>query len=141
MIKLLKTVGRNDLDLFDEDFVEALFGNHPMEEIFVNNVMRTDIVEDEQKYLLSIEVPGFKKEDLKITFENGYLTVSGERTTSSDKKKFIRCEREFGKASRTYYLGEDVNEDEIRAEFNNGILVINVLKKAKESKQRLITIE
>ncbi len=99
----------------------------------VNNVMRTDVKETKEGYELSIDLPGYKKDEVKAELKDGNLTVSAERSTDNDQKdengRYIRRERFYGNCSRTFYVGEEVELQDIKAKFENGILNIFVPKK------------
>ena len=101
---------------------------------FESNAMRTDIKEYPSYYLLETEVPGISKTDIDILVENGYLTVSSAKTDKNDgtlgEWKYLRRER-FTSASRSFYIGE-INDAEIKATYNDGVLYINVPKKNPE---------
>ena len=112
------------------------------------NVMKTDVKEDEHGYELNIELPGYKKENVKAQLNDGYLTISAETNRSNDQKdengKYIRRERYCGTCSRSFYVGEDITEEDIKAKFENGILKLTVPKKeaAPEVKEnKYIAIE
>lgn len=112
-----------------------------------NQLMKTDIREKEGSYELDVDLPGFKKEDLKLQLENGYLTISAVRNTKKDEKdekgKYIRQERYSGAVSRSFYVGESITEEDIHAKFEDGILKLSIPKedaKAVEAK-KYITIE
>ena len=112
------------------------------------NVMKTDVKEDEHGYELNIELPGYKKEDVKAQLNDGYLTISAETNRSNDQKdengKYIRRERYCGTCSRSFYVGENITEEDIKAKFENGILKLTVPKKeaAPEVKEnKYIAIE
>lgn len=96
-----------------------------------NAVMKTDVTEEEDKYILEIDVPGFAKEDIKLSLEDGYLKVEAlkeETKEENDKKgKYVRRERYVGSCSRCYYVG-NIKEEYIQAAYNNGILKITVPK-------------
>lgn len=100
------------------------------------NVMRTDVKEDENGYELHIELPGYQKEDVKAQLKDGYLTIQAEKNQNNDQKdengKFIRRERFYGSCSRSFYVGEGLTEEDIKAKFENGVLKIAVPKKEKE---------
>jgi HSP20 family molecular chaperone IbpA len=113
-----------------------------------SSVMRTDIKENDNGFELDIDLPGFKKEDVKAQLKDGYMTISAENSQTNDEKdsdgKYIRRERFFGTCSRSFYVGEDITEEDIKAKFENGILKISVPKKeAKpvEEKNKFISIE
>ena len=109
--------------------------------------MRTDVKELENGYELSIDLPGYTKENVKLSLKKGYLTVSAETTKNNDEKdengNYIRRERYTGSMKRSFYVGERITEEDIKAKFENGILVVNIpkeeLKKVEEKKY--ITIE
>lgn len=112
------------------------------------NVMRTDVKESEKGYELHIELPGYQKEDVKAQLKDGYLTISAETDQNHDKKdedgKFIRKERYYGTCSRSFYVGENITEEDIKAKFENGILKVIVPKKEKVpevEENRYIAIE
>ena len=96
-------------------------------------LMKTDVREDEDKFELDVELPGFSKEDVKAQLKDGVLTISAETKSEKEDKdekgKFIRRERFTGSCSRSFYVGELVKEEDIRARFENGILKLSVPKK------------
>ena len=83
-------------------------------------------------------MPGFEKKDIKLSLKNGYLEISAKTSKEDNEKeeKYIRRERFFGECSRSFYVGEDITEEDIDAEFKNGILKIDVPKKEKEEDQK-----
>ena len=129
--------GESLFDDFFDDFTrparEVVRHNTP-----TTNVMRTDVKENEDAYELHIELPGYKKEDVKAQLKDGYMTISAEMSQNNDKKdedgKYIRRERYYGACSRSFYVGKDVTEEDIKAKFENGILTVRVPKKEKEPK-------
>ena len=113
-----------------------------------NTVMKTDIRETKEGYELCIDLPGYSKENVKAELKDGYLTITAE--TASDKEengengKYIRRERYSGTCSRSFYVGEDVEQGDIKARFENGILGIFVPKKEAKPKveeNKYISIE
>lgn len=103
----------------------------------VSSMMKTDVKETEGSYELHVDLPGFKKEDVKAQLKDGYLTISAETRTDSDGEqdgKYLRRERFYGSCSRSYYVGEDVKEEDIKAKFEDGILKLSVPKKQAEEK-------
>lgn len=123
---------KNSFDVLDNLFDDMLFDNNRKGRHYPE-IMKTDLKEDENEYTLEIDVPGYKKEDIKIELDNGYITVSAktEKTTDeSDKKSnYIHKERYFGECSRSYYVGDNITEEDIKASFKNGTLCIMVPKK------------
>jgi len=97
------------------------------------SVMKTDIKESDAGYELAIDLPGCKKENVKAQLKDGYLTISAESTLDNEEKddagKFIRRERYYGTCSRSFYVGDAVTEEDIKAKFEDGILKIAIPKK------------
>ena len=118
---------RNHFDLFDEMFRDPFF------EVTESKVMKTDIKEKKDKYLIDIDLPGYEKENIKMEISDGYLTVHAsvnkEVDDEKEKGKYVRKERYVGECSRSFYVGENVKEEEIKAKFKNGTLTIEVPKK------------
>ena len=108
-----------------------------------SHVMKTDIRELNNGYEVVVDLPGFTKDEVQATLENGYLTISAEKGLDKEeekKGKYIRRERYAGAMSRSFYVGEDVTEEDIHAKFENGILKLDVPKKeakAVETKKRI----
>ena len=97
------------------------------------SLMKTDVHEHEGEYEIDIELPGFKKEELSLNLEKGYLTVSAAKNVNNDKKdengKMIRQERYAGSRQRSFYVGEHVTSEDVKARFEDGILKLVVPKK------------
>ena len=122
---------RNDFDLFDEMFRDPFFDERE------SRVMKTDIKEKKDKYVIDIDLPGYEKENIKIEVEDGYLTVHATIDSNKEEKeegKFVRKERYMGSCSRSFYVGDDVKEEDIKATFRNGILKLEV-PKVEEKKE------
>ena len=121
-----------------ENFFRPLFYEEKPE-----GVMNTDIKETDGGYELFVELPGFDKSEIELALEKGYLTVSAKKCEKEEDKKeeFIRKERKF-QCSRSYYIGENVTEDDIKAAYENGVLKISVPKNApKKIEAKKINIE
>lgn len=117
-----------DFPFYDDRAEKKLYGHHAA------NLMKTDIQEHEDGYTLEMDLPGFKKEEIQIELNNGYMTISAAKgldENEKDKKsgKYIRRERYTGSCQRSFYVGEDVTEEDIKAEFKHGILKLFVPKK------------
>lgn len=119
-----------------------LFGKHG------KNLMKTDIREKDGSYELDIDLPGFKKDEVKAKLENGFLIISAEKGLDRDQKdnegRFIRQERYAGAMSRSFYVGDSVKQEDITAKFEDGILRLSVPKqemKKLENKDQYIAIE
>ena len=112
-----------------EDKAEKkLYGHHAA------NLMKTDIKELDNGYELEIDLPGFKKDEIKAELNNGYMTISAAKGLDEDEQdkktgKYIRRERYAGACQRSYYVGEDITEEDIKATFEHGILTLFVPKK------------
>lgn len=117
---------RNGFGLLDEIFRDPFFTNEE------SKLMKTDIKEKSTKYLIDIDLPGYQKENIKITIEDGYLTVNAKTDSQNEEKedgKFVRKERYVGECSRSFYVGEAVKETDIKASFKNGTLQLEIPKK------------
>ncbi len=122
-------------NLFNDDWMnfgfpevdKALYGKH------AGNVMKTDVKETETCYEVDIDLPGFKKDEINAKLDNGYLTISAAKGLDKDEQdkngKYIRRERYAGSMSRSFYVGEGVTEEDIKAKFEDGILRLVVPKK------------
>ena len=120
-------------EFFDDDFSmfpawgkrNPLYGKH------AKNLMKTDVRETESSYEVDIDLPGFKKEDIKLDLENGYLTVSAQKGLDKDEQdkngRYIRQERYTGSCSRCFYVG-DMNPSDVAAKYEDGILKISLPK-------------
>ena len=122
-------------NLFNDDWMDfgfpevdkALYGKH------VNNVMKTDVKETDTGYEVDIDLPGFKKDEINAQLDNGYLTISAAKGLDKDEKdkkgKYIRKERYAGAMSRSFYVGEGITQEDIKAKYEDGILRLSVPKK------------
>ncbi|MBQ8994959.1 MAG: Hsp20/alpha crystallin family protein [Oscillospiraceae bacterium] len=124
-----------------DDVDQKLYGKH------ANRVMKTDVHEQDDHYEVDIDLPGFKKDEIKLDLENGYLTVSAAKGLDKEEKdnkgKLIRQERYTGSMSRSFYVGDNVTEEDIKAKFEDGVLKLNVPKKEapKLPEKKTILIE
>lgn len=110
------------------------------------NVMKTDIQETDKNYILEMDLPGFSKDEVKVSLENGYLTISAAKGLNKDEKekkngRYIRRERYAGACQRSFYVGESVSQEDINAEFKHGILKLSIPKKEPVEEKKYITIE
>ena len=121
-------------NLFDDMFdMDAMFGRHnPLYGKHAKNLMKTDIRETDDAFQLDVDLPGFKKDEIHVELENGYLTISAEKGLDKDESdkegRYIRQERYAGAMSRSFYVGENLTVDDMKAKFENGILQISVPK-------------
>ncbi len=148
--------GKSLIDDFFDDFafprsaeLQRPQGSRPPQPpMFPAHPMCTDVRETSEGYVLDIELPGVRKEDITAELKDGFLTVSAVTNSSSEQKAedgtYLRRERRFGTFRRSFYLGDQIKEEEIKAKFENGILQLSVPKKnaapAVDSR-KLIAIE
>ena len=128
-------------DFFDDLFEFPFYDDRDMQKLEKKlygrrgkNLMKTDIKDTDKAYELEMDLPGFKKDEIKVSLENGYLTISAEKGLDKDEKeketgRYIRRERYAGACSRSFYVGKEVHQDDIKAEFKHGILTLFVPKK------------
>ena len=120
----------------DFDNIEKqLYGKHG------KHLMKTDIKETETGYELAVDIPGFKKDEVKLSLSNGYLNVSASKAENKEEKdnegKLIRQERYAGAMSRSFYVGDAITEEEVKAKFEDGVLQIEIPKKEiKEAEEK-----
>ncbi len=119
---------------------KKLYGRHG------KNVMKTDIQETDKNYILEMDLPGFSKDEVKVSLENGYLTISAAKGLNKDEKekkngRYIRRERYAGACQRSFYVGENISQDDISAEFKHGILKLSIPKKEPAEEKTYITID
>lgn len=132
------TKRNNNYDLFDafDDFFRPAFFDEQRD-------LRTNIKETENTYELDIEMPGYNKDQIKVALEDGYLTVSASKESKEedDKKHYVRKEISES-CSRSYYVGDDVTQSDIKAKYENGMLAISVPKsQPKQIQSSFISIE
>lgn len=138
--------GESLFDDFMDDFAfpdidKKLYGKHAL------HIMKTDVKEKDNTYEVAIDLPGFKKDEIQIQLENGYVTVSAAKGLDKDEKdkegKYIRRERYAGNVSRSFYVGNNVQREDIHPKFENGILSFTVPKEQKtvENNSHYIAIE
>ena len=122
--------------IFDDDFFRDDFFDR--KDRMNYNLMKTDIREDDKSYLLEVDLPGYSKDDIKIDITDGYLTINAkvEKEDKEDNKNYVRRERFTGEVSRSFYVGENIKEDEVKASFKNGILTLEVPKLSLEDKKK-----
>ena len=121
------------------DIDRKLYGKHAAHE------MKTDVREHDDGYELDIDLPGFKKDELTLHLENGYLTVSAAKGLDEEHKdkkgKVIRCERYSGAMQRSFYVGDGVEESDVHAKFQDGVLKLEIPKKERKQIAEHHTIE
>ena len=125
----------DDMFNFDDSFF-APSKKNPLYGKNASRMMKTDIKETDDSYELDIDLPGFKKDEITAELNEGYLTVSAAKGLDKDEKdkkgRYIRQERYSGAMSRTFYVGENVKEEDIKAKFENGILSLSVPKPTEQ---------
>lgn len=130
-------------DFFDDSFKNFGFSNNNS-----TQVMKSDIIEKDGQYMIDIELPGYEKKDVQAELKDGYLTINAHKDQTvenkDEKTNYIRKERYTGSCSRTFYVGEDIKEDSIKAGFKDGILRLVIAKpeaKPVEDTRKLIPIQ
>ena len=117
---------RKDFDILEDIFKDPIFN------VDESKIMKTDIKEYENNYSIVVDLPGYNKEDIKVSVEDGYLTIHATMNSENEEKekgKFVRRERYFGECSRSFYVGDDITTEDIKASYKNGSLKLEVPKK------------
>ena len=137
-------------NLFDDDWMDFPFDRdfwgkkNPLYGKNANRVMKTDIREHDRGYELDVDLPGFKKDEIKVELENGYLTISAAKGLDKDEQdkqgKYIRRERYAGAMQRSFYVGDAVTEEDVKAKFEDGILRLSIPKKDAKAVETKKTI-
>ena len=133
-------------DLFDDMFNDPFFTNsYPTN---TTQIMRADVQEGDHSYVVDIELPGYSKDNVQAELKDGYLTITASKNSSNDEKdshgKYIRKERYTGTCKRTFYVGETVKQEDIKAAFKDGILRLVIPKdtpQVEEKKPTMIEIQ
>ena len=118
---------RRDFDLFDEMFRDPFFSMGGE-----SKLMKTDINEKKDKYVIDIDLPGYEKDGIKVEIQDGYLTVHAKvnkEENDKEKGKYVRKERYIGECERSFYVGDNIKEEDIKAKFKNGTLTLEIPKK------------
>lgn len=119
---------RNDFNLFEDIFDDPFFERRE------TKLMRTDIKEKDSNYVIEVDLPGYEKEDIEIELEKGYLKVTAKvnNTETNEGEKYIQKERFYGECSRSFYVGDNIKQEDIKAGFKNGILSLTVPKEQEK---------
>lgn len=125
--------------IFRENLLDEFWG-HPYRvhgcDASANEMMKTDVKETDQGYEVTMNLPGIKKENVKAELKEGYLTISAASGSENDEKdkdgKYIRRERYYGSCSRSFYVGEEVTQEDIKAKFEDGTLKLTIPKKEEK---------
>ena len=123
---------RNEFDLFDEMFNDPFFTRGE------NKLMKTDIKEKKDHYELEVDLPGYEIENIKIELSDGYLTVHASMNKTVDDEidsKYVHKERYVGNSSRSFYVGDNIKEEDVKANFKNGTLKLTLPKQNEEKKE------
>ena len=140
---LLANRGFNSLfdDMFNDPFFTRSYDRTSTQ------MMKTDIHEKDGNYLVEMELPGYAKEDIKADLKDGYLTITAHKNETKEEKdahgKCIHKERHTGTCNRSFYVGEDISQEDIKAAFKDGVLKLQIPKEVEkeEAQPKLITIE
>lgn len=131
-------VPRRNFDLFDDFFKDDFFTKRE------TNLMKTDIRETKNSYIIEVDLPGYNKENINLSLKDGYLNISAKvekEEKDNEDSKYVRRERFYGECSRSFYVGDSLKESDINAEFKDGILKINVPKVEEKSSDETKYIE
>ena len=143
-------------DFFDDFFGFPVFDNREMQKAqkklyghHATNMMKTDVQEHDDHYEVDIDLPGFKKDELSLELKDGYLVISAVKGLDKDEKdkksgKYIRRERYAGGMTRSFYVGDNVKEEDIHAKYESGVLKLSIPKAEKalpEEEKKYIAIE
>ncbi len=122
---------KNEFDLLEEMFRDPFFVGGE------TKLMKTDIKENKDSYSIEVDLPGYDKNDIKVDVEDGYLTIHASMNKDNEEKedgKFVRRERYFGECSRSFYVGDEIETEDVKASFKNGTLKLEIPKK-EETKE------
>ena len=139
-------------NLFDDFFEFPFFDDRAERKLYghnAKNIMKTDIKEHKDGYELEIDLPGFHKDEIQAELKDGYLTISAAKQLNQDAKekesgKYIRRERYSGSCQRSFYVGDEITQEDIKAEFKHGILKLFVPKKEAKpevEQRKFVSIE
>ena len=140
-------IPRRNHDLWEDIFDDPFFREPASFRRQENHIMKTDVKELKDKFEITMDLPGYEKENIDMSIEDGYLTIHAKTSKENEDKeegKFVRKERFFGECSRSFYVGDDITEEDIKASFKNGTLKIEVPKKEEKKalpEKKYITIE
>ncbi len=133
-------------DFFNDDFgmLPMLTGRGPLYGKHAKNLMKTDVRETEHSYELDIDLPGFKKDEVSVDLKDGYLSISAVKGLDRDEQdkqgKYIRQERYTGTCSRSFYVGENLEPEDVSARFEDGILKLSLPKQEHRQLPKNTTI-
>ena len=132
-------------DFFDDGFLNAFGGRNPLFGKHAKNMMKTDVRETDSTYEIDVDLPGFKKDEINVNLEDGYLTISAAKGLDKDEKapegKYIRQERYTGACSRSFYVGTDLQPKDVSAKFTDGILELTFPKEAPKKEPDVTRVE
>lgn len=145
---LMPSLFNDDYDLFGSSLLDPWFDNRGFEDMEkklyghrAKNVMNTDVRESDTGYEMEIDLPGFSKDEITVELTNGYLTISAAKGFDKDEAeseeeakhgRYIRRERYAGSCQRSYYVGEQYRQEDIKAKFEHGILTLSIPKKSAQ---------
>ncbi len=151
MLMMPRLFGENLFDDFFDDFdrdFTRMYKHNPLYGKNAGKIMKTDVKEKDGNYEVDVDLPGFKKDEVFIQLENGYLTITASKGTEKDEKEkedsgYIRKERWSGSCTRSFYVGENVRSEDIKAKMEDGILHLTMPKEQPKAlpKQNTILIE
>lgn len=145
MLYVPSLFSENLMDDWMDDFESEFFGRkNPLYGKHARNMMKTDVKETDNGYEVAVDLPGFKKDEIHIGLENGYLTISASKGLDKDeedkKGKYIRKERYAGAMQRSFYVGDGITQEDVKAKYEDGILRISIPKKDAKAVEEKKTI-
>lgn len=119
---------KSEMDLFDDMF------SYPFFNMKEDHLMKTDVKEVDGKYEIEVDLPGYNKDDINLNISNGYLNISAKKNEKTEEKKgkYIHQERYIGECSRSFYIGKDIKESDIKAKFKDGTLKLTIPKEEEK---------
>ena len=126
-----------NMKAIDREFNDAYGRKNPLYGKHAKNLMKTDVREHDDRFEVDVDLPGFKKEDINLTLNSGYLTISASKGLDKEEKdeksgRIVRQERYAGALTRSFYVGDELTEEDIKAKLEDGVLMITLPKKEKK---------
>ena len=120
----------DEMDAWDKAFTKNASRRNPLYGRHAKNIMKTDVTEKDGHYEIAVDLPGFKKDEVSLTLEDGYLTIQTNKSLEKDEKnkkgQVLRQERYAGNMARSFYVGDELKESDVHAKFEDGVLHITI---------------
>ena len=129
----------NDWDELSREIEREFPKKNPLYGRHAKDIMRTDVKQKDGKYMIDVDLPGFKKDEINLTLDNGYINIQTSKSLDRDEKdkkgNVIRRERYAGNMARSFYVGDDMKLEDVHAKYEDGVLHIELPDKAPEQKK------